>query len=558
MLKMQKSAYSLFFLLGLLLFAACADDIKENALLSKFSFEKSLYYVGDVVNLVNESMGGEGGYSYEWNFGNGQTSTEENPSVVYNAHGAYVVTLTVRDSEGSMAMSQKLLVIDQAPLPEVGNIQLKWIASEYLGDIRSTSPAISADNYIYMTSNDHILRKFSAEDGQQVWAFDLWTTADGDSPAGNTHTTPSIDADGTVYVGSGDTSGSVGRVYAINPDGTKKWVVAGNAETGFWNKGNASTPRINYLTCAIGERHVYMGNGGSTGSVLAVDKQTGYRVGYVSNADNTGGPSGGVSGGLVLTKDQTIIWSGGRNGLFGASASALNAGGNVMWSWQIFNAGDDKPTENMNASLAIGADGTIYGLGTLGTGTVAYAVGSDGIEKWRTSLNGVGAQDQGGVVIGIDGSVIVTVKRASGEATGGIVALDAQNGAIKWHYGIAEDVSGCAAVDQVGNIHFATQSGNYYIIKSDASEDPLILKRDLASLIAESTSSLGAGWEAGMAKVWSSPVIGMDGTIYVGVTNTNNTSQSVLIALEDEGVTGPASSAWPMKGGNAQHTSLQK
>ena len=212
----------------------------------------------------------------------------------------------------------------------------------------------------------------------------------------------------------------------------------------------------------------------------------------------------------------------------------------------------------MNASLAIGADGTIYGLGTLGTGTVAYAVGSDGIEKWRTSLNGVGAQDQGGVVIGIDGTVIVTVKRASGEATGGIVALDAQNGAIKWHYGIAEDVSGCAAVDQVGNIHFATQSGNYYIIKSDASEDPLILKRDLASLIAESTSSLGAGWEAGMAKVWSSPVIGMDGTIYVGVTNTNNTSQSVLIALEDEGVTGPASSAWPMKGGNAQHTSLQK
>ncbi|RAZ60273.1 hypothetical protein DK853_45245, partial [Klebsiella oxytoca] len=76
-----------------------------------------------------------------------------------------------------------------------------------------------------------------------------------------THTTPSIEIDGTIYVGTGDTSGKVGRVYAINPDARKKWLVAGDAENGFWNKGEASTPRINYLTCAIGENHVYMGNG---------------------------------------------------------------------------------------------------------------------------------------------------------------------------------------------------------------------------------------------------------------------------------------------------------
>lgn len=541
----------------LLFIFACSDEIKENALLSKFSFDKSLYYAGDKVEFINESIGGSGRYTFQWDFGNGETSAEENPSLAYSVNGAYVVTLTVRDSEGNMAMSQKLLTIEQPPLPEVGNMKLKWISSEYLGDIRSTSPAISHDNYIYMTSNDHILRKFAAEDGRQMWNFDLWTTTDGTSPEGNTHTTPSIDIDGTIYVGTGDKSGSIGRVYAINPDGTKKWVVAGNSETGFWNKGNASTPRINYLTCAVGENHVYMGNGGSTGSVLAVNKQTGNRVGYVSNSDNTGGPSGGVSGGLVLTKDQTVIWSGGKNGLFGASAVALNAGGNVMWSWQIFSSGDDKPSENMNATLAIDSNGTIYGIGTFGIGTIAYAIGSDGIERWRTLLNNVGAQDQGGVVIGIDGSVIVTVKRASGEATGGIVALDPNDGNIKWHYGIPEDVSGCAAVDQAGNIHFGTQSGNYYIIKSDGSDNPLILKQDLAALIAKADSPLSNGWEAGGGKIWSSPVIGADGAIYVGVTNSSNSSQSVLVALEDEGVAGPAQSAWPMKGRNAQHISAQ-
>ena len=69
-------------------------------------------------------------------------------------------------------------------------------------------------------------------------------------------------------------------------------------------------------------------------------------------------------------------------------------------------------------------------------------------------------------MIGLDGSIIVTVKRAPGEATGGIVALS-PNGVVQWHYGVPEDVSGCAAIDQAGNIHFGTQSGNYYIIKQD-------------------------------------------------------------------------------------------
>lgn len=558
-LATRKILSSITFCFLVLWVTSCSDDVKENALVSKFSFDKSVYYANDAVTLVNETMGGSGRYSYKWDFGNGAASTEENPVVTYNTNGAYTVTLHVTDSKGEYAMSHKLITVDLPPLPEVGNVKLKWVASEALGEIRSTAPAVSDDNFIYMTSNDHILRKFSAEDGRQIWNFDLWTNTDGDSPAGSTHTTPSIDTDGTVYIGSGDKSGSVGRVYAINPDGTKKWVVAGDAEHGFWNKGNTSTPRINYLTCAIGENYVYMGNGGSTGSVLAVDKQTGYRVGYVANAENTGGPSGGVSAGMILTKDQTVIWTGGKNGLFGAPAATLNAGGNVTWSWQIYSSGGDKPSENMNGSLAVDANGIIYGIGTFpSTGSSVFAVGSDGLEKWRTSLGNVGALDQGGIVIGTDGSIIATVKRASGEATGGIIALSPDNGAIKWKYGVAEDVSGCAAIDQAGNIHFGTQSGNYYIIKSDGSDEPLILKRDLAALIAESDSPLKSDWQPEGGKIWSSPVIGADGIIYVGITNINEPSKSALIALEDEGITGAAQTPWPMKGKDARHSSAQK
>lgn len=205
----------------LALLSACTDDWKENALTAKFSFDKTTYYVGEEVSIANETMGGEGNYTFQWELGDGTTSSDANPKITYQDNGAYTVTLHVKDAKGTYAMAHKLLTIDAEPLPEVGNVQLKWVSSHTLGEVRSTAPAVSDDNSVYMTSNDHYLRKFSAATGEQVWEFDLWTGADGESPSGNTHTTPSIDTDGTIYVGTGDTSGKVGRVYAITPDGTK-------------------------------------------------------------------------------------------------------------------------------------------------------------------------------------------------------------------------------------------------------------------------------------------------------------------------------------------------
>ncbi|WDN90782.1 hypothetical protein BuS5_03753 [Desulfosarcina sp. BuS5] len=39
--------------------------------------------------------------SYLWNFGDGTTSSEQNPSHVYTAPDTYNVTLTVTDNEGA-------------------------------------------------------------------------------------------------------------------------------------------------------------------------------------------------------------------------------------------------------------------------------------------------------------------------------------------------------------------------------------------------------------------------------------------------------------------------
>ncbi|MDE7444047.1 MAG: PQQ-binding-like beta-propeller repeat protein, partial [Muribaculaceae bacterium] len=538
-----------------LLPVGCTDDISvdNESLTAQFSFDKLSYLTNEEVVIVNTTQGGSGAYSYEWDFGDGRTSTEAEPKISFAEIGAYKITLNVHDSKGRYAMAHKLLNIEPEPLPEVGNMTIKWIADQPLSTIRSISPAVSDDNFVYMTSEDHKARKFDGATGHQLWEFDMWTGSDGPEPAGNTHVTPSIDTDGTVYFGTGNTSGKIARLYALNPDGTKKWVMSSDANTGFWNKGNAATPRLHYIICPVGDDFVYVGNAGGAGSVLAVDKTTGYRAGYAASSPNDGGPNGGATGGLVISGN-TIAWYGAKNGVFGCSVSELNGGGNVQY-WLTPN---NNTSDTGNGALAVGADGTIYGCAKLTKGSPAsscvFAISPAGSELWRCDIGLTGSLDVGGPVIAEDGSIIVTTKRTAGESNGGVYCVS-PTGELRWSYGIAENVSGCAAIDQAGNIHFGTESGNYYIIKPTPGEDQLVLKKDLAAMIAESDSPMASSWTAGGGKIWSSPTIGSDGTVYIGITNNDNANASALVALKDEGITGPANSAWPMRGKDARHTS---
>ena len=57
----------------MLLLSACSDDWKENALTAKFTFDKTTYYVGEEVCITNETVGGEGNYTCQWDLGNGET-----------------------------------------------------------------------------------------------------------------------------------------------------------------------------------------------------------------------------------------------------------------------------------------------------------------------------------------------------------------------------------------------------------------------------------------------------------------------------------------------------
>lgn len=67
--------------------------------LASFSHSTPSPEVGDTVQFTDQSSGTV--VSWYWSFGDGNSSTEQNPSHTYAEEGTYTVTLTVTDSDGN-------------------------------------------------------------------------------------------------------------------------------------------------------------------------------------------------------------------------------------------------------------------------------------------------------------------------------------------------------------------------------------------------------------------------------------------------------------------------
>lgn len=71
--------------------------------------EKTDIFEEEALLLTNHSTNA---VSYEWDFGNGDTSTEAQPSYQYKIHGAYTITLTTTDAMGNtQKASQDIYVL---------------------------------------------------------------------------------------------------------------------------------------------------------------------------------------------------------------------------------------------------------------------------------------------------------------------------------------------------------------------------------------------------------------------------------------------------------------
>jgi len=91
-----------FFLSG------CSKEGEEELSVS-FTMDKTNAEVGETITFTNTSQYAT---SYEWDFGDGNSSTEENPTHSYSSTGEFTITLTANGEEGSRSTTKSIPIWD--------------------------------------------------------------------------------------------------------------------------------------------------------------------------------------------------------------------------------------------------------------------------------------------------------------------------------------------------------------------------------------------------------------------------------------------------------------
>ena len=82
-------------------------SLEQSKLAVEFTADARTVKEGKSVQFTPTVSGGFSPYSYEWNFGDGSTSTEAVPTHTYHKSGTFTVTLKITDDKGNTADSNK-------------------------------------------------------------------------------------------------------------------------------------------------------------------------------------------------------------------------------------------------------------------------------------------------------------------------------------------------------------------------------------------------------------------------------------------------------------------
>ena len=510
---------------------------------ANFTITPEAVYVGEAVSLDAEVTGGTTPYSYKWTIGTTEQSQERAQlTYTFTENGSFIITLNVTDAKGATAQKKKVVVVNAPKIDEQGALTVNWVG-KMNGYNSKSAVAVADDGSVYSTCRDNKLYKWSST-GQSVWVKDIFTAKNGGVNVG----TPSIDSDGTIFIGAGHKNAD-GTLKAFKADGSVKWTFTE------WYRSDGTTPEPSCQGVIVGisGNNVYFGCTGQNGIVLSANKATGKRNSFCS-------PAGGARSGMVISKAGYVHWFGGKYGVFGISQTSLDAaGGNdpLNSQWRGFT---DKVSPNTYEGqigvMNVNGVPCVIGMYTDETGTKVYAVkATDGTVVSEVYIEDTDAQDQGGVVADLNGNIVASLNYTLGKDNGGIVIVNPATSTVVARFRTQEKVSGSPAIDKAGNIHFGTESGYYYVVKLEGSECKLLVKRNLATLVKDSVS----GFEDLItAKIWCSPVIGDDGKMYICFTDNDTRAFGGVACLSYDGCKGPGASDWPMIGGNRRHTGEQK
>jgi gliding motility-associated-like protein len=108
----KKLAIALFFVFGIL-----STSYSQTAPVAGFTANTVTGCSPMLVNFTDQSTGGP--LSWQWNLGNGSTSTDQNPSTIYTTPGTYTVSLTVTNASGTNTLTRTAYItVNPAPVAE--------------------------------------------------------------------------------------------------------------------------------------------------------------------------------------------------------------------------------------------------------------------------------------------------------------------------------------------------------------------------------------------------------------------------------------------------------
>ena len=268
-----------------------------------------------------------------------------------------------------------------------------------LARVWNASPTLGADRSVYVTSEDGNLFAFDQK-GNLMWSFAM----QGKSQIA----APTVGPDMSIYVATR------AALYAINPDGSQRWVLDATNPKG----GLASQP-------ALGpDGSIYFGFYGQPPGDWPL---------YAVNPDGTVKWVRHSSGGqLSVSADGTIYVS-------GDDFHAINPDGSMKWT-------DVGVKVHRLAAPAIGSDGTVYVGSREGEPSSLRAFRPDGTLSWTLPLP---AGIYLSATVDSDGTVYL------GRRDGTLQAVD-PDGSPRWSVDIGGEMLSSPAIDASGTLYVAS------------------------------------------------------------------------------------------------------
>ncbi|HOT98341.1 MAG TPA: PQQ-binding-like beta-propeller repeat protein [bacterium] len=309
-------------------------------------------------------------------------------------------------------------------------------------EVRST-PAVGPNGDISVVASERspsgmdaqrdILYHFSP-DGRMLWSFNINPSFRAAVDVGQS--APAVARDGKIYV-------AAGGLFAINPDGTLKWVRYYPAAEDLRNApviGREGTVFFVYHNIPL----------------TALDPSDGHTIWSCELGVNDhvfASPAIAADGALVVATNPGIIYK-------------VSASGELLWSFSTTSIGYNC---TLRSSPAIDERGTIY-LGTNSgiPASIFLALNSDGTVKWTFTPENLPKDVPSthfdiysSPAIGADGTIYF------GQEFGRVYALDSMTGAVRSIVNVETGVIWSSpALSRIGTLFINDISGRLYAIKT--------------------------------------------------------------------------------------------